>query len=171
MLRPRRSATRSRSTPTSLVLEMVLTDSIAAQRTRREPCLVTRPRRTWVSDSWCLGVRPAQQVSFDADANRVMSPISATRTAARVGPIPGIFCTAAYPGSGASRPPMMPANRLISKSRSSINRRSDAIRAAYGAGSSSRSHPEQVAHQHLDLALGQHRMDLGLAARTQPDEL
>src|ERR1035437_267647 len=85
MLRPRRSATRSRSTPTSLVLEMVLTDSIAAQRTRREPCLVIRPRRTWVSDSWCLGVRPAQQVSFDAEANRVMSPISATRTAARGG--------------------------------------------------------------------------------------
>ena len=48
---------------------MVLTDSIAAQRTSREPCLVIRPRWTWVSDSWCLGVSPAQQVSFGAEAN------------------------------------------------------------------------------------------------------
>src|SRR5450759_657425 len=88
MLRPRRSATRSRSTPTTLPLETVLTDSIAAQRTRREPCLVIRPRRTCVSDSWCFGVRPAQQVSFEADANRLTSPISATSTAARVGPMP-----------------------------------------------------------------------------------
>jgi hypothetical protein len=40
------------------------TDSTAAQRTRREPCLVIRPRRTLVSDSWCLGVIPAQQVSW-----------------------------------------------------------------------------------------------------------
>src|SRR5664280_2165450 len=39
----------------------------------------------------------------------------------------------------ASRPPMIPANTLISKSRSSITRRSDAIRAAYGAGNSRRS--------------------------------
>ena len=45
---------------------------------------VIADRRTWVSDSWCLGVRPAQHVSFDAEANRVMSPISATRTAPRV---------------------------------------------------------------------------------------
>ena len=28
------------------------TDSIAARRTRREPCLVIRPRCTVVSDSW-----------------------------------------------------------------------------------------------------------------------
>jgi hypothetical protein len=76
-----------------------LTDSIAAQWTRREPRLVIRPRWTWVSDSWCLGVSPAQQVSFGAEANGVMSPISATNTAARVGPIPGMFWTAVYPGS------------------------------------------------------------------------
>ena len=69
MLRPRRSATRSRSTPALLPAVMVLTDSIAAQRTSREPCLVIRPRWTWVSDSWCLGVSPAQQVSFGAEAN------------------------------------------------------------------------------------------------------
>src|SRR5664279_5407015 len=151
MLRPRRSATRSRSTPTSLFLEMVLTDSIAAQRTRRERCLVIRPRRTWVSDSWCLGVRPAQQVSFEAEANRVMSPISATRTAPRVGPMPGIFCTAVYPGSWASRPRMMPANRLVSKPRSSITWRSEAIRAAYGAGRSSPSNSSVPARPNRSL--------------------
>src|SRR5665647_2580524 len=69
MLRPRRSATRSRSAPAGLPAGMRLTDWIAAQRTRREPCLVIRPRWTWVSDSWCLGVSPAQQVSFGAEAN------------------------------------------------------------------------------------------------------
>src|SRR5450759_5688512 len=69
MLRSRRSATRSRSTPAGVVAEMVLTDSIAAQRTSREPCLVIRPRWTWVSDSWCLGVSPAQQVSLGAEAD------------------------------------------------------------------------------------------------------
>src|SRR5664280_2953694 len=68
-----------------------------------------------------------------------MSPISATRTAPRVGPMPGIFCTAVYPGSWASRPRMIPANTLVSKPRSSITWRSEAIRAAYGAGSSSPS--------------------------------
>ena len=47
-----------------------------------------------VSDSWCLGVSPAQHVSFGADANLVTSPISATNAAARVGPIPGMFWTA-----------------------------------------------------------------------------
>ena len=31
--------------------------------------------------------------------------------------------------------------------------------------------PEAVDHQHLDPALGQHRVDLGLAVRTQPDQL
>ena len=33
----------------------IFTDSIAAHRTRREPCLVIRPRCTVVSDSWCDG--------------------------------------------------------------------------------------------------------------------
>src|SRR5665648_710711 len=68
-----------------------------------------------------------------------MSPISATRTAPRVGPMPGIFWTAVYPGSCAILPRMMPANTVISKSTSSSNRRSEAILAAYGAGSSSPS--------------------------------
>src|SRR5664279_4403895 len=80
-----------------------------------------------------FGCQTGQQVSFWAEENRVMSPISATKTAPRVGPMPGIFCTAVYPGSWAIRPRMMPANTMISKSTSSSNRRSDAIRAAYGA--------------------------------------
>src|SRR6266511_594729 len=66
MLRPRRAATRSRSCPTGLVLGSSCTDSTAAQRTSREPCLVIRPRCTLVSDSWCLGVSPAQQASCSA---------------------------------------------------------------------------------------------------------
>ena len=70
------------------------TDSTAAQRTSREPCLVIRPRWTWVSDSRCLGVSPAQQASWAAVSNRVTSPTSATNTAPRMGPIPGICWTA-----------------------------------------------------------------------------
>ena len=77
-----------------VVLGRICTDSTAAQRTSREPCLVIRPRCTWVSDSWCFGVSPAQQVSCAALANRVTSPISATNTAPRTGPIPGMVCTA-----------------------------------------------------------------------------
>src|SRR5450631_4065936 len=53
--------------------------------------------------------------------------------------MPGMFCTAVYPGSRAIRPRTIPANRSISNSRSSISRRSEAIRAAYGEGRSSRS--------------------------------
>jgi hypothetical protein len=34
------------------------------------------------------GVSPAQHVSFSGRANRVMSPISAIKMAAKVGPIP-----------------------------------------------------------------------------------
>ena len=66
------------------------TASTAAQRTSREPCLVIRPRCTVVSDSWCFGVSPAQEASCAGRWKRVMSPISATNTAARTGPTPGI---------------------------------------------------------------------------------
>ena len=52
---------------------------MAAQRTRREPCLVIRAGWTWASAPWCLDVSPNQYVSFDAEANRVVSPISAGR--------------------------------------------------------------------------------------------
>ena len=45
--------------------------SITAQRTSRDPCLVTLPRRTVVSDSVCLGVSPAQEHNAGADRNRV----------------------------------------------------------------------------------------------------
>ena len=72
-----------------------VTHSTAAQRTSREPCLVIRPRRTWVPDSWCLGVSPAQHANWAASPKRVTSPTSATNTAARTGPIPGICWTAA----------------------------------------------------------------------------
>jgi hypothetical protein len=71
-----------------------LTDLTAAQRTSRDPCLVIRPRWTWVSDSWCLEVSPAQHANCAALPNREASPISATNTAARTGPTPGNCWTA-----------------------------------------------------------------------------
>ena len=40
---------------------------------------------TVVSDSGCRGVRPAQQHNFSGRENRITSPISATRTTAKVG--------------------------------------------------------------------------------------
>jgi hypothetical protein len=70
------------------------TASTAAQRTSREPCLVMCPRRTFSSDSWWVGVRPAQLHKCRAEVNLEMSPISATKTAARTGPTPGMVWTA-----------------------------------------------------------------------------
>ena len=61
---------------------------MAAQRTWREPCLLMPSRVTLVSDSRCLGVSPAYDVSRWGDGNLVTSPISATNTAARSGPTP-----------------------------------------------------------------------------------
>ena len=63
--------------------------SITAQRSSREPCLVTCPRATLMSDSRCRGVSPAHEHSCPAFRNRVTSPISAVMTAASTGPIPG----------------------------------------------------------------------------------
>ena len=68
--------------------------SMAAQRTRRDPILVIRPRTTFRSDSRCLGVSPAQEQSFSAEAKRLTSPISATKIAANSFPTPGIAWTA-----------------------------------------------------------------------------
>ena len=61
------------------------TASTAAQRTRRDPCLVMWPRRTFSSDSRWVGVRPAQLHRCLAEENREMSPISATKIEARIG--------------------------------------------------------------------------------------
>src|SRR6478752_2338596 len=56
MLRlPRREATCSRIAPMRLVSGRTFTDSMAAERTSREPCLVIRPRCTVVSDSRWAG--------------------------------------------------------------------------------------------------------------------
>ena len=48
------------------------------------------PRCTVVSDSWCFGVSPTQLGSWAGRWKRVMSPISATNNAARIGPTPGV---------------------------------------------------------------------------------
>jgi hypothetical protein len=63
------------------------TASTAAYRTSVEPCLVNRPRWTLVSDSRWRGVSPAQLHSCWGPGKRCTSPISATKTAARTGPI------------------------------------------------------------------------------------
>ena len=63
--------------------------SVSAQRSIRDPCLVTCPRVTLRSDSRWRGVSPAHEHSCPALRNRVTSPISATITAASTGPMPG----------------------------------------------------------------------------------
>jgi hypothetical protein len=62
--------------------------SMVAQRTKREPALVMRPRRTLVSDSLCLGVSPAHEHRASAERKRETSPISATKMAPVTGPTP-----------------------------------------------------------------------------------
>lgn len=49
------------------------------------------------------GVSPAQQVSFSGRANRPMSPISAIKIAAKVGPTPLVYWITRYPRFPASR--------------------------------------------------------------------
>ena len=95
MFRPRRSARRARvDTSQPAEAGIFWAASTAAHRTRPEPCLVIGPRRTVVSDSRCRGVNPAQDTSRVGSAKRCTSPISATNTAARVGPTPGKACRA-----------------------------------------------------------------------------
>jgi hypothetical protein len=53
----------------------ISTDSIAAHRTRREHCLVIRPRRTAVSDSWREGLSSSAVVRI----RRIRQPASAFR--------------------------------------------------------------------------------------------
>ena len=91
MLRPRRAATWSRNAPNAVCGLTRCTASTAAQRTSRLPCLVIRPRWTVVSDSWCFGVSPAHDANCAGLAKRVMSPTSATNTAASTGPTPGML--------------------------------------------------------------------------------
>jgi hypothetical protein len=59
------------------------------QRSSRDPCLVTCPGATLVSDSRCRGVSPAREHSCPGFLNRDRSPISAVMTAAGAGPMPG----------------------------------------------------------------------------------
>ena len=65
------------------------TASTAAQRTRRDPCLVMWPRRTVTSDSLWRG-EPGPAAGWRAEVNLEISPISATKTAASTGPTPGM---------------------------------------------------------------------------------
>ena len=91
---PRRSPTLRWWRRMGVSVRWWATASTAAQRTRREPCLVMWPRRTVTSDSLCVGVRPAQLHRCRAEVNLEMSPISATNIAASTGPTPGMACTA-----------------------------------------------------------------------------
>ena len=84
------SSTTSRTTQAGAGADAL--DERRAQQPR--PCLEIRPRRVLTSDSRCRGVRPAVEHRCSGVGNRLTSPISATRIAAIVGPMPLITCTA-----------------------------------------------------------------------------
>ena len=98
-LRPLAAMIRERSADSLVPARVCWQASIAAQRTNFEPCFVIGPRCTVVSDSRWRGVSPAQQHNFSGRENRLMSPISATNTAAKVGPIPLICWIAGSRGA------------------------------------------------------------------------
>jgi hypothetical protein len=94
------------------------------------------PRVTLVSDSRCPGVSPDCEHSRAGVANRVMSPISATSTAASTGPMPGSARMAWYPSWRASRSAMAASSPVISAASSPASARSEATFPAYGWPSS-----------------------------------
>jgi hypothetical protein len=83
------SGCRTATYKLALSLGIRWTASMTAQRSSRDPCLVTRPRLTLRSDSRCRGVSPVHEHSRAVVRNLPASPISAMITAARTGPMPG----------------------------------------------------------------------------------
>jgi hypothetical protein len=97
MLRPRAAMIRARSVASLVPGTGALAGLDGGPAHQSGARLVIGPRRTVVSDSRWRGVSPAQQVSFCGRPNRVMSPISAMKIAAKVGPIPLICWITRYP--------------------------------------------------------------------------
>ena len=176
---PRRAATRSRTCPRRVWPGTRCTASTAAQRTSREPCLVIRPRCTVVSDSWCLGVSPAQEASCVGPGNRVTSPISATNTAGQHRPDPGDGLDRLIAGMGAraGRRPAWRTTRSRSPGRRSAaaaSRSGTATRSASG----DRGEQPLPGHARTDRssapctpAPASTAVDLAFQARPQPDQL
>ena len=105
-----------------------------------------------------------------------MSPISATRTAPGVGPMPGIFSRRGVPrllghpaadDAGEHGDLEVDVVQQPAKRRDPCRVRRWQIQPVQHLGA---SHAEQVAHQHLDPALGEHGMYLGFAVGAQADE-
>ena len=72
---------------------------LSTHRSQAEPCLEMCPCRTLRSEPRTVGVSPAQLASLRALGNRVMSPISASRTSAVNGPTPGSWVRTLTRGS------------------------------------------------------------------------
>jgi hypothetical protein len=84
----RRVQLHARSARSLMSTGNLWTASTAAQRTSREPCLVMCPRRTVVSDSWCLGVTCHEHNRAGVE-NRMTSPGDTAPPPANVVRIPG----------------------------------------------------------------------------------
>src|SRR5215472_6227017 len=106
-----------------------------------------------------------------------MSPISATMTAPSTGPMPGSCWTARYPSCPASSSAVTCSSTVISLVSQPVSCRSEATFQEYGWGSGSSSSqaapqaPKMPRAGHRDAELGQHPVDLVLAAGPQLHQL
>ena len=159
-----------------LVSGSIFTDSIAAHRTGREPCLVMRPRCTVVSDSWWEGVNPAQQVNWAGPGKRCTSPISATNSRQHR-PDAGDLLDRGVAGimgqstlrqsgeqvdlrvEGVDEPVQRGDPRLVRCGHRDFVQQQVSLDA------------KQVGHRHPDPALGQYGVDVGLALGSHRDQL
>jgi hypothetical protein len=95
------------------------------------------PCRTVRSLPRTVGVSPAQDASLRAEANRVMSPISASRTSAVNGPTPGSWVKTLTRGSDLACWRTSASSRPVTDSRASMSARASEITSAETAGRSS----------------------------------
>ncbi len=107
------------------------------------------PCRTVRSEPRTAGVSPAQDASLRAEANRVMSPISASRTSAVNGPTPGSRVKTFTRGSDLACWRTSASSRPVTDSRASISARASETTSAETARSSSEaSHSRPGPLQH-----------------------
>ena len=158
----------------------VCTDSTAAQRTSREPCLVIRPRCTCGVGLVVLGGQPGP-------AGQLLGAggTGARRRSRRRTPPPGPgrprgwLCTATIAGvacqPAADQPGEQRRSRSPGRRSAAAARRSAAAirRGQLAAGPAARcpATPNRSLIGTWMPALGQHRVDLALQLRAQPDQL
>jgi hypothetical protein len=106
------------------------------------------PCRTVRSEPRTVGVSPAQDASFRAEANRVMSPISASRTSAVNGPTPGSCVKTLTRGSLLAWLRTSASSRPVTDSRAPVSPRASETSAETAGRSREASHSRPGPLQH-----------------------